>query len=105
MPVLDAPISIRLCCGLPSYSPHNYDLRYHGLLSIRTALQNSFNVPAVKVLYKAGVDASLHTAQVMGINHYQGTPNYTMVLGTLDVTLLDVTSAYRVFANVDVPVP
>src|SRR5260370_21465214 len=105
MPVLDAPISIRLCCGLPSYSPHNYDLRYHGLLSIRAALQNSFNVPAVKVLYKAGVDASLHTAQIMCISAYQGTHNYTMVLGTLGVTLLDMTSAYGVFANGGVRVP
>lgn len=99
MPVLDSPISVPLCCGLPSYSPNNYDLRFHGLLSVRDALQNSFNVPAVKVLYKAGVDDSLATAQNMGITTYQGTPNYTMVLGTLGVTLLEITSAYGVFAD------
>ncbi len=99
MPVLDAPVSIPLCCGLPPYSPQNYDLRFHGLLSIRDALQNSFNVPAVKVLYRTGVDASLHTAQAMGISSYNGTPNYTMVLGTLGVHLLDMTSAYGVFAD------
>lgn len=99
MPVLDSPISVPLCCGLPSYSPNNYDLRFHGLLSVRAALQNSFNVPAVKVLYKAGVDDSLQTAQNMGITKYTGTPNYTMVLGTLGVTLLSITSAYGVFAD------
>jgi len=105
MPVLDAPISVPMCCGLPPYSPRNYDLSYHGLISIRAALQNSFNVPAVKVLYKAGVDNSVKTAQDMGITSYNGTPNYTMVLGTLGVHLLDMTAAYGVFANGGVRVP
>jgi penicillin-binding protein 1A len=105
MPVLDAPISVPMCCGLPPYSPSNYDLSYHGLISIRDALQNSFNIPAVKVLYKTGVNASLQTAQEMGITSYNGTPNYTMVLGTLGVHLLDMTSAYGVFANGGVRVP
>ncbi len=105
MPVLDVPTSFPMCCGLPPYLPHNYDLGYHGLISIRAALQNSFNVPGVKVLYKAGVEASLHTAQKMGISSYEGTPNYTMVLGTLGVHLLDFTSAYGVFANGGVRIP
>ncbi|MGB8345460.1 MAG: transglycosylase domain-containing protein, partial [Ktedonobacteraceae bacterium] len=99
MPVLDEPVKIPMCCGLPPYSPNNYDFSSHGLVTIRTALQNSFNVPAVKVLYKTGVDASLHTAQEMGITSYNGIPNYTMVLGTLGVHLLDITSAYGVFAD------
>jgi membrane peptidoglycan carboxypeptidase len=104
-PVLDTPISVPLCCGLPPYQPHNYDMSYHGLVSVRYALQNSFNVPAVKVLYKTGVDASLQTAKEMGISSYNGTPNYTMVLGTLGVHLLDMTSAYGVFADGGVRVP
>ncbi len=99
MPILDQRTSFPMCCGLPYYTPSNYDLSYHGLLSARAALQNSFNIPAVKVLYKTGVDASLHTAQAMGITSYNGTPNYTMVLGTLGVHLLDLTSAYGAFAD------
>ncbi len=94
-----------MCCGLPAYTPNNYDMHFHGLLSARSALQNSLNVPAVKLLYKTGVDASLHTAQTMGISSYVGTPNYTMVLGTLGVHLLDITSAYGVFANGGTRVP
>ena len=89
MPVLDAPISVPLCCGLPPYTPQNYDLHVHGLLSIRAALQNSFNIPGVKVLYATGVNAALRTAQAMGITSYNGTPNYTVVLGTLGVHLLE----------------
>jgi membrane peptidoglycan carboxypeptidase len=105
MPVLDASYSISLCCGLPPYTPHNYDMRYHGLISIRTALQNSFNVPAVKVLVKTGVQASLHTAEEMGITSYKGTPNYTMVLGSLGIHLLDETAAYGVFATGGIRIP
>ncbi len=104
-PVLDGPLTVQMCCGLPPYVPQNYDLSYHGLISYRYALQNSFNIPAVKLVMKTGVDQSLHTAQVMGINSYQGTPNYTIVLGSLGVHLLDETSAYGVFADGGVRVP
>jgi len=97
--VVDGPLTVQMCCGLPAYSPQNYDLRYHGLITYRYALQNSFNIPAVKLVMQTGVDESLHTAQVMGINTYQGTPNYTIVLGSLSVHLLDETSAYGVFAS------
>jgi membrane peptidoglycan carboxypeptidase len=105
MPVMDAPFSIQLCCGLPSYTPQNYDHSFHGLVSYRYALQNSFNVPGVKVLTRVGVDAALRTAQVMGITSYTGTPNYTMVLGTLGIRLLDQTSAFGVFANGGIRIP
>ena len=105
MSVFDTPLTVDLCCGLPPYVPNNYDQRFHGLITYRYALQNSFNVPAVKLLINTGVDDSLHTAQAMGINSYVGTPNYTMVLGTLGVHLLDETSAYGVFANGGVRVP
>ncbi|MBV8822209.1 MAG: transglycosylase domain-containing protein [Ktedonobacteraceae bacterium] len=104
-PVLDGPFTIQLCCGLPAYTPQNYDLRYHGLISFRYALQNSFNVPAVKLLTQIGVDDSLHTAQSMGITDYVGTPNYTMVLGSLGIHLIDETAAYGVFANGGIRIP
>jgi penicillin-binding protein 1A len=98
-PVVDAPLTVQMCCGLPPYTPQNYDLGYHGTVTYRYALQNSFNIPAVKLLMKTGVDNALHTAENMGITDYQGTPNYTMVLGTLSVHLLDETEAYGAFAN------
>lgn len=105
MPVYDGPLTVPMCCGLPSYTPHNYDLRYHGLISYRYALQNSFNIPAVRLLMRTGVDNALSTAQNMGITDYKGIPNYTMVLGTLAVHLLDETSAFGTFANGGVRVP
>lgn len=104
-PVVDGPLVVQMCCGLPNYVPHNYDLKYHGLITYRYALQNSFNIPAVKLLMQTGVDAALNTAKTMGLTDYQGTPNYTMVLGTLGVHLLDETSAYGGFANGGIHVP
>src|SRR5260370_7842569 len=68
-------------------------------MPLRGALKNSLNVPAVKVLQHVGVDNALQTAKAMGISTYQGTPGLGMVLGSLDVRLLDHTSAYGVFAN------
>ncbi len=97
--VLDEPQTVPMCCGLPSYSPHNYDLKYHGPVTYRYALQNSFNIPAVKLLMQTGVDPALKTAEDMGIGDYIGVPNYTMVLGTLSVHLLDETTAYGTFAD------
>ncbi len=105
MPVMDGPFSIQLCCGLPPYAPHNYDMSYHGLITYRYALQNSFNIPAVKLLTKVGVQSALNTAQRMGITAYNGIPNYTMVLGSLGVHLLDETSAYGVFGDGGIRVP
>ncbi|QBD80727.1 penicillin-binding protein [Ktedonosporobacter rubrisoli] len=104
-PVLDGPLTIQMCCGLPAYTPHNYDMSYHGLITYRYALQNSFNIPAVKLMMQTGVDASLKMAQDLGISAYNGTPNYTMVLGSLGVHLLDMTSAYGTFANGGVHIP
>jgi membrane peptidoglycan carboxypeptidase len=101
----DAPLVVPMCCGLPPYVPQNYDLRYHGWVTYRYALQNSFNIPAVKLLMQTGVDASMRTAQAMGITSYEGTPNYTLVLGSLSIRLLDETSAYGVFANGGVRIP
>lgn len=105
MPVLDGPLTVQMCCGLPAYTPTNYDLRFHGLIPYRYALQNSFNVPAVKLLIQTGVDDSLQTAQKMGITAYTGTPNYTMVLGSLGIHLIDETAAYAVFANEGIRIP
>lgn len=97
--VLDGPLVVGMCCGQPAYIPRNYDLRYHGAVTYRYALQNSFNIPAVKLLMRVGVDRALQVAQNMGLTTYTGTPNYTMVLGSLGVRLLDNTAAYSTFAN------
>lgn len=85
--------------NVPGYEPHNDDSLTHGHMTLRCALQNSLNIPSVRVLQKVGVSQALATAVSMGISSYQGTPGLAMVLGSLSVRLLDQTSAFGVFAN------
>ncbi len=102
----DAPTTIYLPGGDPStFSPNNYDMSFHGHMTLRCALQNSLNVPAVRVLQHVGIDAAMQTAYDMGITTYQGTPGYSLVLGGLGVRLIDHTSAIGTFANGGVHVP
>lgn len=83
------------------YFPENYDHIYRGPMTLRDALAQSVNVPAIKVLYLAGLQDSLKTAKDMGINSLTNSNQYglTLVLGGGEVSLLDITSAYSVFAN------
>lgn len=83
------------------YSPGNYDHVFHGPMTMRDALAQSVNVPAVKFLYLAGLRDSLQTAKELGIDSLTdvGTYGLTLVLGGGEVSLLDITSAYGVFAN------
>jgi membrane peptidoglycan carboxypeptidase len=102
----DAPTTIYLPGSDPdTFTPHNYDGLYHGHMTLRCALQNSLNVPAVRVLQHVGIDAAMKTAQAMGITTYQGYPGYSLVLGGLGVRLIDHVSAFGTFANGGVHVP
>ena len=85
----------------PCYSPSNYDGTFKGPISFRNALAISENIPAVKALYLAGIDDSISTAQSLGITTLAGADRYglTLVLGGGEVTLLEMTGAYSVFAN------
>jgi 1A family penicillin-binding protein len=85
----------------PCYSPSNYDGTFKGPITFRNALAISENVPAVKALYLAGIDDSIKTAQDLGISTLADADRYglTLVLGGGEVTLLDMTGAYSVFAN------
>jgi membrane peptidoglycan carboxypeptidase len=92
----DVTASTSIC-----YSPNDYDDIFEGPLSIRTALAQSRNIPAVKALYLAGISDSIRTAEAMGITSLNDPNRYglTLVLGGGEVSLLEMTSAYGVFAN------
>jgi len=83
------------------YAPVNYDDNYRGPIKIRDALAQSINIPAVQALYLAGVQSSLDLAKSMGIEKLARADQYglSLVLGGGEVSLLDMTSAYSVFAN------
>lgn len=89
------------------YMPQNYNGLFHGPMILRDALAQSINVPAVKLLYLTSIKDSLKTAKDMGIKSLTNPDQYglTLVLGGGEVSLLDMTSAYGVFANEGVRVP
>ncbi|MFA6554449.1 MAG: penicillin-binding protein [Candidatus Paceibacterota bacterium] len=83
------------------YMPGEYDDIFQGPLTIRQALAQSRNIPAVKALYLAGIPESIQTAHDLGVTSLNDPYRYglTLVLGGGEVSLLDMTSAYGVFAN------
>ena len=107
--VFDVPTQFSTACSVsdvlnsepPCYSPGNYDGSFKGPMTLRNALAQSQNIPAVKTLYLAGIPESIETARDMGISTLEDQDRYglTLVLGGGEVTLLDITSAYSVFAN------
>ncbi|MEX2043620.1 MAG: transglycosylase domain-containing protein [Patescibacteria group bacterium] len=83
------------------YSPNNYDRTFRGPVNARDALQQSLNVPAVKVLDLIGVRTATDLAHEMGITTLNDPDRYgdSLVLGGGEVKLLELTSAYNVIAN------
>ena len=83
------------------YMPENYDGEYRGPTSLRNALAQSINIPAVKMLYLVGLPHAIEFAERVGITTLQNKERYglTLVLGGGEVSLLDMVSAYGVFAN------
>jgi membrane carboxypeptidase/penicillin-binding protein len=94
------------------YTPENFDREFHGPQSIRSALANSYNVPAVQVLEWVGIDSTIRTAHQLGINTLDRGLDYyglSLTLGGGELTLMDTTYAYAVMGNMGnmpgVPIP
>ncbi|MCI0542240.1 penicillin-binding protein [bacterium] len=111
--VFDLPTEFNSSCapgGVPKspemsseecYHPENYDNAYRGPMTLRNALAQSVNIPAVKVFYLAGLKDAIETAKKMGITTLKDYRRYglSLVLGSGEVSLLEMTGAYAVFAN------
>ncbi len=83
------------------YMPENYDGLFRGPVTLREALAQSLNIPAVKLLYLTGINTAITLAQAMGLSTINDPTRYglSLVLGGGEVTLLEITNAYGVFAN------
>ncbi len=83
------------------YAPSNYDNKFKGPMTLRNALAQSRNIPAIKAFYLAGMQDSANTAADLGISTLGNIERYglTLVLGGGEVTLVDMASAYAGFAN------
>lgn len=96
----DAPVSYREE-GQPVYSPVNYDGSFHGKITLKTALANSYNVPAVKVLDKLGMENFLDFAEKVGIESFDDRSRFglSITLGGGEVRMVDMATAYSMFPN------
>ena len=97
----DRAIEYELSAADPSerqFKPRNYDDDWHGYLTLREALANSHNIPAVILLDRVGVGRVIETARTMGITTYLP-PVLSLTLGSGGVRLLEMARAYAVFAN------
>ena len=96
----DSPVSFTFP-NLPSYTPVNYDGKFHGKMSLRTALANSINIPAIKTLSKLGVANMVDLGQKMGITTWNNPEDYglAITLGAAETKMTDMATVYGVLAN------
>jgi len=80
------------------YQPNNYYRKYYGTTTLREAMEESRNIVAVKLLNEVGYGRTIDTARRMGISSPLR-PYPSMALGTMEVSLMDLTTAFSVFAN------
>ncbi len=99
--VLDVRTAFAQDTGIP-YVPENYDRQFHGPVSLRIALARSYNIPAVEMMSRVGVENVIRTAHRMGIDTLDRESSFyglALTLGGGEVSLLDMTYAYSVMAN------
>lgn len=96
--LLDTPYVLDMGGGRGEWKPQNYTRTFSGPVSLRFALAKSLNVPAIKLQERVGTEAVIRTATRMGISS-RLEPVLSLALGTSEVTLLELTSAYGTLAN------
>ena len=96
--ILDTPASFSGAAGSPAYAPLNYDHKFEGAITLRRALEDSRNIPAVRVMEQLGPRQVILYARKLGLE--SPLPPYLAVaLGAAEATLMEMTSAYSVFPN------
>src|ERR1700726_3922825 len=94
--ILDEPITFETPSG--PYSPHNYDEKFEGIITLRRALAQSRNIPALKLASKVGINTVIDYAGRFGITA-KLPPYLPVALGSAEITLMEQTAAYSVFPN------
>jgi penicillin-binding protein 1A len=94
--ILDEPVSFDTPSG--PYTPHNYDEKFEGIITLRRALAQSRNIPALKLANKVGIKSVIDYAERFGVTS-KLPPYLPVALGSAEITLLEQASAYSVFPN------
>jgi len=94
--ILDAPVTFP--AGTSTYTPHNYDEKFEGTITLRRALAQSRNIPALKLADRLGIKTVIDYARKFGVT--SNIPPYLPIaLGSADLTLMEQTSAFSVFPD------
>src|SRR5207249_412031 len=102
--VEDSPVEYPVGRNGKAWKPDNYDRKFRGPITYQQALEESINVAAVKVQEQIGIRRTLDVARRLGVMSPLG-DNLSIALGTSDLTLLELTSAYGALANQGVWMP
>jgi penicillin-binding protein 1B len=94
--IADEPVTFE--SGTGRWAPQNYDHKFHGTVPVRTALEQSLNIPAVKIAQAVGTKRIIQLAEKLGIRSPLA-DNLSIALGTSGVSLLEITSAFGAFAH------
>ena len=94
--VLDEPVTFETASG--PYSPHNYDEKFEGVITLRRALAQSRNIPALKLASKVGIKSVIDYAERFGVTA-KLPPYLPVALGAAEITLMEQTSAFSVFPS------
>ena len=99
--IWDVPTEFSVACPPSCYSPHNFDLRFRGPVTLKQGLSQSINVPSVKVLYLAGLTNTIKTAQDFGITTFTDPGRYglSLVLGGGEIRMIEMLTAYSTLAT------
>ena len=99
----DVPTCFQVA-GQKDYCPVNYDGQFHGPVTVRFALANSYNIPAVKVLALNTLKEMVKSGREMGLTTWGEVVNYglSLTLGGGEVTMYDLATAYSAFANLGI---
>jgi penicillin-binding protein 1A len=96
--IADAPISFRGARPGQMWSPKNYDGKYHGTVTLKTAIAKSLNAATVRLAGRIGIDNIIDTAKKLGVKS-ELQPYLPIALGASDVTLMEMVGAYCCFAT------
>ena len=95
--IVDAPISFS-SAGSPTWSPHNYDMKFEGTITVQHAVEESRNIPAIKTLQAIGVEKGIEYARKLGLKDPLP-PYLPIAIGAGEATLDEMVAAFGTIAN------
>ena len=95
--IVDSPITFTTA-GSPTWSPHNYDMRFEGTITVQHAIEQSRNIPAIKTLQAIGVEKGIEYARKLGLKD-ELPPYLPIAIGAGEATLDEMVAAFGTIAN------